>query len=214
MWPRPVTSELGCLRRKNSKFKAILSYKTPLVSKRVGGIKAAGASVCHAQSEARSSALLREERRKRKGRGWRDNSGGRERAWRRRKERKRGAPSKKAANQTQETKNAQPLLVILPSPQPMCFIGTFTQGYIISALTLDKFSEDTNGTAIWLGLCLLELLTMMAPNSETQKSLCSKLEIECRKIQIGEWRFSLLPLTSEKWRRRKKRKKKKTWNFI
>lgn len=31
---------------------------------------------------------------------------------------KRGAPSKKAANQTQETKNAQPLFVILPSPQP------------------------------------------------------------------------------------------------
>lgn len=42
MWPRPVTSELSCLRQKNSKFKAILSYKTPLVSKRVGGIKAAG----------------------------------------------------------------------------------------------------------------------------------------------------------------------------
>lgn len=61
---------------------------------------------------------------------------------------KRGAPSKRAANQTQETKNAQPLFFILPSPQPMCFICKFTQGYITSALTLDRFSEDTNDTAI------------------------------------------------------------------
>lgn len=34
------------------------------------------ATVCHARSGARSSALTREERRKRKGRGWRDNCRG------------------------------------------------------------------------------------------------------------------------------------------